>query len=326
MHALRQPLLFAPVYKDYIWGGNRIAAHYGRSGTPPVCAESWELSAHADGPSIVCAGPLTGQSLAELAQTHDRALLGTRAPHPNRFPLLFKLIDARQKLSVQVHPSEQTAAACGGEPKTEMWYVLERTPGAELYAGLQPGTNADVLRAALAARQVAGRLVRLPVNPDDALFIPGGLVHAIGDGCLLYEVQQNSNTTYRLHDWDRFGPDGQPRPLHVERAFAVIDWALPVPVLRRPQPAASNGPNAWFDVLDCSFFHMRRVLLTAPEAVPQDGSSFHALFVIAGCVTVAAGGMATDWPAGTSGLVPAAAGGYRVEPVGGAAAVLLTTL
>jgi mannose-6-phosphate isomerase len=320
---LRQPLLFAPIYKDLIWGGNRIAECYGRAGTPGVCAESWELAAHADGTSVVRTGTLAGQTLTALTQQYGRALLGTRAPRADHFPLLFKIIDARQKLSVQVHPNERTAAAGGGEPKTEMWVVLDRAPGATLYAGLQPGTDAAALRAALAAKQVAARLVCLPINPGDALFIPGGLVHAIGAGCLLYEVQQNSNTTYRLHDWDRVGPDGQPRPLHIEKAFAAIDWSLPVPAVLTPPPGA---PNAWRDVLACPFFHMQCAQLTTTVDVPQDGGSFHALFVVAGHVTVEAGRVTTDWPAGTSGLVPATAGGYRITPQSGTASVLITTL
>lgn len=326
MHLLRQPLLFTPVYKDYLWGGHRIAKHYGRSDTPLVCAESWELSAHADGPSVVCSGLLAGRTLSALTQHYGRALLGTSAPHADHFPLLFKLIDARQKLSVQVHPNEQSAAVCNGEPKTEMWYVLDRTPGAELYAGLQPGTDAAALRSALTAGQIEKRLVHLAVNPNDSLFIPGGLVHAIGAGCLIYEVQQNSNTTYRLYDWDRVGSDGQPRPLHTAKAFAAIDWTLPVPILRTSPPVPDGAPNMWQNVLTCPFFNLRRAQLTTPATVPQDGSSFHALFVTAGHATVEAGGVQTDWPSGTSGLIPAIAGGYRIKPQGDTVELLITTL
>jgi mannose-6-phosphate isomerase len=328
MEALRQPLLFAPVYKDYLWGGTRIAERYHRSGTPEVCAESWEIAAHPDGASVVSAGPWAGCTLQDLTRTHGRALLGTRAPRDDHFPLLFKLIDARQRLSVQVHPNEASAPRCGGEPKSEMWVVLECAPGATLFAGLRPGSSPETLRQALSTGSgLDAQLMRLPVAPGDALYIPGGLVHAIGEGCLLYEVQQNSNTTYRLYDWGRTGPDGKPRPLHIDLAFQAIDWQLPVPSLRRPQtPAAAVGANAWNEVMQTPFFRMRRVRLAATETVAQDGNSFHALFVTSGGARVEAGGVAREMTTGDSGLVPAAAGGFRITPLGDDAELLITTL
>ena len=224
MNTLSTPLLFRPVYKDYIWGGDRIPAAYSRGDAPGRCAESWEIAAHPDGDSVVAHGPFAGRTLSALTAEYGAALTGTRAPDPTRFPLLFKLIDAREKLSVQVHPSDATAGLTGGEPKTEMWYVLDRTGGATLYAGLRDGVTPAALRAALADGTAKHCLTEHPATPGQAIFIPGGLVHAIGDGCLIYEVQQNSNTTYRLYDWDRVGADGTPRALHVGQSFKVIDW------------------------------------------------------------------------------------------------------
>ncbi|MDR0842204.1 MAG: class I mannose-6-phosphate isomerase [Acidobacteriota bacterium] len=328
MSDLRVPLVFKPVYKDYLWGGTRLASAYGRTATPAVCAESWEIAAHPDGESVVSAGRFAGCGLRALATRYGAALTGTRAPEPTRFPLLFKLIDARDRLSVQVHPNGESAARVGGEPKTEMWVVLDRTPGASLYAGLAEGVTPVSLRAALADGAVAAQLVELPVEPGQALFIPGGLVHAIGAGCLIYEVQQNSNTTYRLFDWNRRGADSKPRPLHVEESFQTIDWFLPVsrmisPVT--PSPCGTAGANQWFDVLACDFFHVRRLELATPLDVPLDGTSFHAFFSTGGRVTVCAGGDSVTLAAGDSALIPADAGTYTLTP-DTSAALIVTTL
>ena len=325
MHAIRIPFFFRPVYKDYLWGGDRIPATYNRTGTPAVCAESWEISAHPDGESVVAAGPFAGRSLAGLAAEFGPALTGTRAPDPVRFPLLFKLIDARDRLSVQVHPNNENAERTGGEPKTEMWVVLDRSPGASLYAGLAEDVTPTSLRGALADGTAASQLVRLEVEPGQALFIPGGLVHAIGAGCLIYEVQQNSNTTYRLFDWNRTGADGKPRQLHIDESFKTIDWSLPAPQMVEPVPSVADGANRWSDVVSCDFFTLRKLDLTTPQQMTVDGTTFHALFVTAGQVTVAAGGERVTLNAGSSALVPADANAFTLTP-DIASTLLITTL
>lgn len=326
MNAPQAPLVFAPNYKGYLWGGDRIATVFKRIGTPPVCAESWEISAHPDGDSVVLCGACAGERLSVLAARFGAALTGTRAPSPGRFPLLFKLIDARDRLSVQVHPSNATAAQTCGEPKTEMWHVLERTPGATLYAGLSEGVSAASLRDKLAAGTAEGALVRLPVEPGQSLFIPGGLVHAIGAGCLIYEVQQSSNTTYRLYDWNRAGADGKPRALHLEESFKTIDWSLARPRLVAPNAAPrTEGRNVWNDLIACPFFTFRKLSLAETHAVRLDGSTFHALFVEKGRVAVSSGGGSVRLQAGASSLIPAAAGGYTLAPET-PATLLVTTL
>ena len=325
MNDLRVPLVFNPVYKDYPWGGNRLSALYNRTGTPAVCAESWEIAARPDGESVVASGRFAGRGLTALAAEFGAALTGTRAEDPRRFPLLFKLIDARDRLSVQVHPNNGNAALTGGEPKTEMWVVLGCEPGASLYAGMEEGVTPDSLRAALGDGTAAAQLVELPVEPGRALFIPGGLVHAIGAGCLIYEVQQNSNTTYRLFDWNRTGADGKPRPLHIEESFKTIDWSLPAPSLAAPAPLESEGANRWSGVCSSDFFNVRRLDLAEPQDVAVDGSSFHALFVVNGQVDVATGGERVTLAAGASALIPADAGSFTLTPEG-TASLLVTTL
>jgi mannose-6-phosphate isomerase len=318
------PLVFKPVYKDYVWGGARIGAVFGRRDAPPVCAESWELSAHADGLSRVANGPLAGLSLADLALCHGAALVGARAPDPTRFPLLFKLIDARERLSVQVHPNAAGAARQGGDPKTEMWAVLDSEPGASICAGLKPGVGPDALRRALDTKQAGGCLNTLTVRAGDAILIPGGQVHAIGAGCLIYEVQQNSNTTYRLYDWDRPGNDGRPRPLHIAEALAVMDWTLPAPQLIR-EDAAGTAVNVWHDVLSSPFFRLRRIRLEKSETVIRDSGSFQALFVSSGTASATVEGVTVSLPCGTSCLIPAAASRCTITPHE-SATLLLTTL
>jgi mannose-6-phosphate isomerase len=318
------PLIFKPVYKDYVWGGARIGSAFGRLGVPPVCAESWELSAHADGLSRVTSGPLAGLSLADLTLCHGAALVGARAPDPTRFPLLFKLIDARDRLSVQVHPTAANAARMGGDPKTEMWMVLDSTPDASIHVGLKPGVGPTDLRRALDTKQAGGCLTTLAVRAGDAILIPGGQVHAIGAGCLIYEVQQNSNTTYRLYDWDRTGNDGQPRPLHIAEAMAVIDWYLPAPKLIRAG-ADGTAVNVWHDVLSSPFFRMRHIRLEKSETVIRDSGSFQSLFVSSGTASATVEGVTASLPCGTSCLIPAAASGCTIKPHD-TATLLLTTL
>ena len=320
------PLLFHPVYKQYLWGGQRLAARFGRSGTPDVCAESWEISAHADGVSVVSNGPLAVQSLAALALQFGAALTGTRTPNPQQFPLLLKLIDARESLSVQVHPSDENAGLVGGEAKTEAWYVVDRTPGAQLFAGLKPGTTPASFRAAMSAGTAPQQLFTLGVAPGDTLFIPGGLVHAIGAGCLIFEVQQSSNTTYRLYDWGRFDAAGQPRPLHIQQAFQVINPELAEPRLIHPPAPIADRRNHWNTLLACDYFNLRQLDLRCAEPVALDGSSFQALFVLAGRAEASAGGMTVSLSAGTSCLIPAAAGSFTLRPVAGEATLLVTTL
>ena len=325
MNVPQVPFVFLPVYKDYVWGGTRIPAAYGRACTPGVCAESWEISAHPDGQSIVASGLYAQQKLGDLTAAYGAALTGTRAPDPTLFPLLFKLIDARDRLSVQVHPNNANAHLTRGEPKTEMWVVLDRTPNASLYAGLADGVSPESLRAALAAGTAEAQLVRLPVESGQALFIPGGLVHAIGAGCLIYEVQQNSNTTYRLFDWNRTGADGKPRALHIDESFKSIDWSLRPPRMKTPIPCASAGRNTWFDVVSCAYFSLRKLALCETMTIPLDGTSFHALFVEKGRATVSAGGETAALETGASCLVPAAATGYTLTP-DTPATLLVTTL
>jgi mannose-6-phosphate isomerase len=298
------PLFFEPVYKDYVWGGDRIPRIFDRALPPGRYAESWEVSARPEGMSVVSEGPHAGRALADLIAAHGVDLLGARVG-ADRFPLLIKLIDARETLSVQVHPNSETAQRTGGEPKTEMWYVLDAAPEACVYVGFRPGVTPDLLRKALRDNAVEDLLVRMPVRPHDAIFVPGGRVHAIGAGCLLLECQQNSNTTYRLYDWGRVGADGKPRELHIEPALQAIDWDEPPSARATPRALPAAPPNSCAEIVRCPFFRMRRIELRAPETWPADRGSFRVLFAAEGDVMLDAGAHATRLPRGRSALMPA---------------------
>ena len=220
------PLTFEPIFKERVWGGRSLERLYQKAlpaGVP--IGESWEITDRPEGVSRIANGPLAGRDLRWLMENHAKELLGGAAPAgQGRFPLLIKILDAREKLSLQVHPPAPVAARLGGEPKTEMWYVAEAGPGAELYAGLKPGVSREAFEEGVRQGTVAECLHRRFVQAGDALFLPSGRVHAIGAGLVIFEVQQNSDTTYRVFDWNRVGLDGKPRALHIQESLASIDF------------------------------------------------------------------------------------------------------
>ena len=221
------PIRFKPVYQSYLWGGRTMVERYARSDAPgagPV-AESWEVSDRPDGMSVADGAAWNGATLRALIAANPETVLGRTAR--DVFPLLIKLIDARETLSVQVHPDDASAAAGLGEAKSEAWYVLAAEPGACVYHGFLPGVTREAAEKGCFDGSVASLMRRIPVSPGEIIYVPGGTVHAIGAGCLLLEVQQNSNTTFRIFDWNRVGPDGKPRALHLEQARQVIRWETP---------------------------------------------------------------------------------------------------
>lgn len=316
MNSELYPYLFTPVYKDYIWGGDRIPELFRRRETPHPCAESWEVSSHPDGMSVVENGAAAGQTLAALCEAHGSALLG-RHVEGKTFPLLVKLIDAKQRLSVQVHPNESNANLCGGDPKTEMWYFLDAREGGVVCAGLKKGIGPRIFRDAVREKVVPTLLTAVEVEPGKAIFIPGGLVHAICEGNLVLEVQQNSNTTYRVYDWDRVGADGKPRELHLDKAEKAIEWKLRPAELLTPYPMGKPGKNVRERILRSDFFCMERWTLEEAESAFADGSSFRIVFPVKGSLRIKEEGRETEVPFGRSCLLPAMLGAYTLEPVDG---------
>ena len=219
------PLTFQPIFKQRVWGGRELERLYHKplpSGVP--IGESWEITDRPGDVSVITNGPLAGKDLHWLMENHAADLLGDAEPQRGRFPLLIKILDAQDKLSLQVHPPAARAAEPGGEPKTEMWFIAEAVPGAELFVGLKLGVTRAEFERKIKAGTVAECFHRVPVRAADAMFLPSGRVHALGAGLVIFEIQQNSDTTYRVFDWNRLGLDGKPRELHVPQSLASIDF------------------------------------------------------------------------------------------------------
>ncbi len=315
------PLTFKPVYKDYPWGGNRIPRIYGRNEPDGIYAESWEISDHDDGMSVVSNGEFAGKTIREILQEYPREMMGTKTAG-TKFPLLIKLIDAKQKLSVQVHPNDETAAEFGGEAKTEMWYLLGDDE-TRVYCGLNDGVTKELFLKAV-ENGTSGETMRpVPVQKNSAVFVRGGRVHAIDAGCFILEIQQNSNTTYRIYDWGRMGNDGKPRPLHIEQAVNVINWNDRENPLVEPKLIEETASRKHLEILKCAYFRLEKLTYSEPVDVPLSGETFHALFVSEGEAEISWAANSLTAPAGTSILVPAALDGYTLK---GNATVLRTTI
>ncbi len=319
------PLRFIPVYKDYIWGGEKIVKTYERNQPPGIYAESWEVSPRLEGMSVVSHGRLAGQSLDELVNIYGTILLGDDGP-ADRFPLLIKLIDACKTLSVQVHPHDDNVILTGGEPKTEMWYVLDADPGAKVYAGLNPKVDESRFHQAIADNDFEGILREVPVAAGDAVYIPGGRVHAIGEGCLLLEVQQNSNTTYRIYDWGRLGHDGKPRPLHVDEAMKVIHWEDREDPKVMPRILRDEASCTVQEILVTPYFRLERRLVRETWRMAGNGRTFASIFLASGAASIVWAGGTMDASAGTTTFLPAALTEVEWTPVNGAAELLLVSL
>ena len=307
------PLLLDPVYKEYVWGGTRFATDLHRRLLPGIYAESWEIADHPDGHTRLVNGPCAGKTLADAIGVLGPSLLG-RGRAFSRFPLLVKLIDARETLSVQVHPDDRTAPLVGGEAKSEMWFVLQATPDAHIYSGFRPGVTPETFAAARAKGTIPALLQRFPARPGMVFLTPGGRVHAIGAGCLLLEVQQNANTTYRLYDWDRLDRDGRPRPLHLEKALRVIDWSL------TESPAAPGFSVR--SILTTPHFRVDEWTLSGPADIALDGTSFVILFPTDGDLRI----HAPHQPAmilrrDATCLLPASLTGFNLRPADPGASV-----
>jgi len=255
------PLIFEPIYKERVWGGSRISTLFGRHLPPgnPI-GESWEISDRPGDNSRLINGSLAGTSLHTLVERYPQTIFGRAIQYPQRFPILVKIIDAQDVLSVQVHPHEQAAALFGGEPKTEMWYVVDALPESEVYLGLRAGITRDEFEQLLAAGKAAEALYKVTVKPGDIIFIPAGRIHALGRGTVVFEIQQNSDTTYRVYDWGRVSLDGKPRELHLRESLASINFDDVEPGLVQPQPTQLLGRPAAL-VVDTPYFSVFTVRL-----------------------------------------------------------------
>ena len=313
------PYKFTPALVDRVWGGKALA-RYGKPVPPGKrIGESWEISDRDDVQSVIANGPDKGKTLRQQIEAHGAQLLGTNCGKATRFPLLVKLLDARERLSLQVHPPASVAAKLKGEPKTEMWYVLDADQGACLIAGLRRGISAADLMRSLEdvrdAKPIEDCIYRFPVLPGDTFFVPSGRMHAIDTGVVLVEIQQNSDTTYRVYDWGRVGLDGKPRQLHLQESLVCIDFTDFEPKKQRAI-VKQKGVNGLWRLVECEHFHVHR--LDVVNAWPDrcDGSTFHIITCISGALgLLTPDGKEERLNVGEFVLLPAALGFYTLAPL-----------
>jgi mannose-6-phosphate isomerase len=298
------PIRFAPIYRDYIWGGDRIVKKYHRDTNAKRIAESWEVADRKEGMSVVMNGPLKGKTLHQLVEEMGEDLIG-KGRDCSSFPLLVKILDARENLSIQVHPNHETAPLLEGEPKTEMWYILDTDSKAAVYSGLKPGVYEEKFLESIRTHQIPDLLDKIEVQMYDAIYIPGGRVHAICAGCLLLEVQQNSDTTYRIYDWDRKVVDGQERELHLKEALAAIDWKAGE-AKAIPKKIYSDLHHTLWMAVSSPYFIVQRVEIYDAWRIPHHADTFQIFFCMEGEASIIADGTAEELLAGMTYIIPAA--------------------
>jgi len=309
------PIRFEPIMMERVWGGRVLETRLGKHlPTGARIGESWELVDRPEAQSVVHEGVYRGKTLHDLWTSHRAEIFGQPylRHRAERFPMLIKLLDAREKLSVQVHPPAALAAALGGEPKTEMWYFLACDPGAAVYAGLAAGVGRDQFEQALSGGQVEHLLHRISVTEGRSLFIPSGRIHAIGEGNVIVEVQQNSDTTYRVFDWNRTGLDGRARQLHLSESLASIDFGDYEPGL------TSEGRSV---LASCPWFKVEKFHLESPASW-EVGGKFALVVPVKGKLKVGESVLQS----GEFALLPASLEMYALEPVGAGTEFLFVTL
>jgi mannose-6-phosphate isomerase len=301
------PLTFGPIFKERVWGGRNLERLYKKplpSGLP--IGESWEISDRPGDVSVIANGPLAGKDLHWLMKHHAKELLGDTPSANGRFPLLIKILDAEETLSLQVHPPAHKASELGGEPKTEMWYIADAKPSAELYVGLKRGVTREVFERKIRAGEVADCFHRVSVKPGDVMFLPSGRVHAIGGGLVIFEVQQNSDTTYRVFDWNRLGLDGKPRDLHIHESLASIDFEDFEPAVVRAKTEPMEGARSLLRFLiNCELFEVNSIDVQSHLPMDLTYDKPVILGVVDGRILVTGGGESAALKAGEFCLVPA---------------------
>lgn len=301
-----------PAFKDYLWGGTKLRDVYGKPCDYEKVAESWELSTHPAGQSRLAGGEFDGMELGEYFARYPE-VLGENCRAFENFPVLIKFIDAKQPLSIQVHPSDEYALEVEHEyGKTEMWYVMDCEPGASLYFGVSRPVDREEFRRRIEDNTVEEVLNRVNVHPGDVFFIQSGTIHAIGGGILICEIQQNSNCTYRVYDYGRLGADGKPRELHIEKALAVS---------RLTPSDTSDGKGETMDIpggkktelASCKYFSTCKIAVEDRVELEADGKSFLSVIVMEGDGKIAGPENEAAFRAGDSLFVPAGTGKVTVS-------------
>ena len=309
-----EPIKLKAACKDYIWGGTRLRQEYGQQSAADKIAESWMLSVHPDGPSFIEEGPCAGETLPEYLKKAGRSVLGTDCQRFPDFPVLIKLIDAKDRLSIQVHPDDAYARAHGDKfGKTEMWYIVDSEPGASLYYGFDHEISKEEFQRRIEENSLEAVLNRVAVHPGDVFFIEAGTLHAIGAGILIAEIQQSSNLTYRIYDYGRPGKDGKPRELHIPQALDVTRLERPErPVGPQAKREAMRGYTRML-LASCPVFTVYEMEITE-VTLNADASSFHSLLCLDGdALLLREGRPVFTFRKGDSVFLPAGYGSYTVK-------------
>lgn len=304
-------LKLTPAFKDYLWGGTRLRDDFQKDCDFDKIAESWELSCHKDGPSTIANGEFKGLTLSEYIDKAGKSVLGTDCEKFENFPILIKLIDAKDNLSVQVHPDNEYAQRVEGEyGKTEMWYIVDCDEGATLLYGFKDTITKDEFAQRIADNTLLEVTNAVPVKKGDVFFIQAGTLHAIGKGILIAEIQQNSNTTYRIYDYGRVGKDGKPRELHVEKAKDVTDLC---PAKAYPETPVEQKDGYTSKLLSsCDYFTTYAVDVDSKAVLEADEKSFASLLILEGEGKVV-GDDTVEFRKGDSIFIPAGTGKFAVD-------------
>ena len=319
---MNYPIKLQPVFKEIVWGGNRLKNDYGFKSNLNNIAEAWMLCARNDGDNVVVNGEFEGESFTELVKEH-KELLGTKGEKYEEFPLLIKFIDAKSDLSVQVHPDDEYAKKYENSyGKTEAWYILDCDEGAQLIYGFNKELTREEFKKSIEDNTFLDYVNKVNVKKGDVFFIEAGTLHAIGGGILLAEVQQNCNTTYRVYDYGRL-VDGKPRELHVEKALDVTDTVPPTRSGDADGEKITLDGAVFQELCSCEFFKMSTLVVDGTYTLDVDNESFVSLLVTKGQGTVECGGTSVEIASGDSIFVPANAGKTVLN---GSFEVLVSTL
>ncbi len=309
---MTSPLTFEPIFMERIWGGRRLESEFGKKLPPNArIGESWEIVDRAEAQSVVANGPLRGKTLHDLWTQHRHDIFG-ELPDGDRFPLIVKLLDAQEKLSLQVHPPADIAKTLGDEPKTEFWYVAAAERDAEILVGLRASLTREQFKRALDEKTVDDCVHKIRVKAGDAMFLPAGRFHALSGGNLLVEIQQNSNTTYRVFDWNRVDEKGRSRQLHVDQALQCIDFNDVEPKLIDPQGEL---------LVRHKLFEVQKWELNRPREIVRRGQ-----FAIVGCLSGSARCVDVDLAAGEFFLAPASLEDRQLKPLSEETTLLRATI
>ena len=308
---MNEPIFLSPVFKEYIWGGTRLKTDLDKKFTTPTAAESWEVSTNENGKTIISNTEFKGLTLYDLFENMNirEKIFGAKSLNLNKFPILIKFIDANDNLSVQVHPDDEYANKMENDTgKTEAWYIIDCGKDSQVIYGLKQGVTKEDFKLAIENKRVVDCLNFANIEKGDVIFIPAGTVHALLKNTLLCEVQQNSDLTYRVYDWDRVGKDGKPRELHQQKALDVINTNLSNTITK-----TNNSKEIYTRIIDCKYFKTDLVKIENILKESSNLDTFYTFNVVEGSGNIIYGRNTIRIKLGDSFIIPANMGNYTIS-------------